>query len=212
MSIADVPSTVKITVEVPLALHDCRCGDFDYCSLCSDWYAALLGRTVAAPAAPGLPAARPAHQPRQPRRPLVPPAHASGPATRAWDAVSRGREEALSLAALREAEHALADTWDDLAFGENLAPTQADRSCWSAWSVQHGREPVAVDTVDIFGWIDRLVLTAERRGFEWRDLDVPSGLPESAAEGVVEAWCDGREQRLRDEEEIAEERPPAWEG
>lgn len=184
------------------------------CSLCADWHAALVGHAITAihPCADrhaevlGRTIAR---------QSVTPPAHACGPATRAWAAVSRGREDARSLAALRDAEHALADTWDELAFGENLAPTQADRVCWSAWSVRDAREPVAepgaMDTVDLIGWIDRLILRAERRGFEWRDLDVPTGLPESAAEGIEDAWLDGRGQRLRDEEEIAAERPPVWE-
>jgi hypothetical protein len=205
-SLINGPSAVKVTVAVPLVLHGCRCGDIAFCRPCADRHAEALGRTIAAP---GLPAARPT------RQPLIPPSHASGPATRAWEAVQQGREDARSLAALRDAEHALADTWDELAFGENLAPTMAARDWWSAWSVRDAREPVAepvgVDTVDLLAWIDRLVLAAERRGFEWRDLDVPTGLPESAAEGLVEVWCDGRGQRERDEEEVAAERPPVWE-
>lgn len=106
-----------------------ECGN---CQVCDDIEAARYWDAIVAQTDRSA-AAQPAQQPRQSvsRPPLTPPSHASGPSTLAWDAVCRAQDDARSLVALRDAEHALAATWDALAFSGDPAPTMADRD-WAA--------------------------------------------------------------------------------
>lgn len=63
---------------------------------------------------------------------------------------------------------------------------------------------IAAEPFDV--WYDRLLLAAERRGWEGGDLDLPGGLSGSQAEGIEDAWCDGHRQRQQDEREMAQEK------
>lgn len=55
-------------------------------------------------------------------------------------------------------------------------------------------------------FFERLLLAAERAGWEGSDLPEVEGFSEAQAEGLLEAWADGRRCRERDEADLALER------